>query len=91
MEQGEHIVYRDVLAELKIELVKYLPAKTNSTVKQYNMDNFNPVFWSVYVFMALFLGFLAWEIIKMVIAVITGKFIKEDRKKKAHHARPIVR
>jgi hypothetical protein len=51
------------------------------------MDNFNPVFWSVYVFMAFFLGFLAWEIIKMVIAVITGKFIKEDRKKKAHNPR----
>jgi hypothetical protein len=46
------------------------------------MDNFHPVFWFVYVFMAVFLGFLAWEIIKMIIAVITGKYIKEDRKGK---------
>lgn len=46
------------------------------------MDEFRPVFWIVYVFMALFLGFLAWEIIKMIIAVVTGKYIKEDRKKK---------
>jgi hypothetical protein len=46
------------------------------------MDEFNPAFWLVYVFMALFLGFLAWEIIKMIIAVVTGKYIKEDRMKK---------
>jgi hypothetical protein len=46
------------------------------------MDNFNPAFWAVYVFMAVFLGFLAWEIIKMIVAVITGKYINEDRKKK---------
>jgi hypothetical protein len=46
------------------------------------MDNFSPVFWLVYVFMAVFLGFLAWEIIKMIVAVITGKYLKEDREKK---------
>jgi hypothetical protein len=46
------------------------------------MDDFSPAFWFVYVFMAIFLGFLAWEIIKMIIAVITGKYIKEDRKRK---------
>ena len=46
------------------------------------MDDFNPAFWIVYVFMAVFLGFMAWEIIKMIIAVITGKYLKESRKKK---------
>jgi hypothetical protein len=46
------------------------------------MDGFSPVYWSVYVIMAVFLGFFAWEIIKMIFAVITGKYIKEDRKKK---------
>jgi len=46
------------------------------------MDDFNPAFWSVYVFMAIFLGVLAWEIIKMIIAVITGKYIKDYRKNK---------
>ena len=46
------------------------------------MDEFRPVFYIVYVFMAVFLGFLGWEIIKMIIAVITGKYLKEDRKRK---------
>jgi hypothetical protein len=46
------------------------------------MDNFNPAFWFIYLLMAIFLGFLAWEIIKMIIAVMTGKYIKGDRKKK---------
>jgi hypothetical protein len=46
------------------------------------MDGFHPVYWLVYVFMAVFLGFLVWEIIKMIVAVITGKYIKEDRKRK---------
>lgn len=46
------------------------------------MDKFSPAFWLVYVIMAVFLGFLAWEIIKMIVAVITVKYIKEDRKKK---------
>jgi hypothetical protein len=46
------------------------------------MNDFNPVYWLVYLLMAVFLGFLAWEIIKMVVAVITGKYIKEDRAKK---------
>ncbi len=46
------------------------------------MDDFKPVFWFVYVFMAVFLGFLAWEIIKMIIAVITGKYLRENRKRK---------
>jgi hypothetical protein len=46
------------------------------------MDEFKPVFWIVYVFMALFLGFLAWEIIKMLIAVVTGKYLKDNRNKK---------
>ena len=45
------------------------------------MDDIKPAFWALYVFMAIFLGFLAWQIIKMIIAVITGKYIKEDRKK----------
>ena len=46
------------------------------------MDDFNQAYWIVYLFMALLLGFLAWEIVKMIIAVITGKFIKESRKQK---------
>ena len=46
------------------------------------MDDFSPAFWFVYVFMGIFLGFLAWEIIKMIIALMTGKYLKEDRKKK---------
>ena len=50
--------------------------------KEYVMDNFNPVYWLVYVVMIVFLGFFAWEIIKMLFAVITGKYIKEDRKRK---------
>ena len=51
-------------------------------IKGENIDNFNPAFWLVYGIMAIFLGFLAWEIIKMIIAVMTGKYIKEDMKKK---------
>lgn len=46
------------------------------------MDDFSPVYWVVYAVMAVFLGFLAWEIIKMIIAVITGKYLREDRKRK---------
>jgi len=46
------------------------------------MDDFSPVFWIVYVFMGLFLLFLVWEIIKMIIYVITGKYTKGPRKKK---------
>jgi hypothetical protein len=48
------------------------------------MDNFSPVYWVVYVFMVIFLGFLAWEIIKMIIAVITGKYIKEHKSKRGY-------
>jgi hypothetical protein len=46
------------------------------------MDFFHPVFWIVYIVMLLFLGFFAWEIIKMLIGVFTGKFIKEERKRR---------
>jgi cytoskeletal protein RodZ len=75
-------VYQDALAELEKEHGKYVPPKYNNKVKGENMDKFSPAFWFIYVFMAVFLGFLAWEIIKMIIAVMTGKYIKEDRKKK---------
>jgi hypothetical protein len=76
------IVYQDALAELEKEHGKYVLPNYNNMVKGENMDNFNPAFWLVYGIMAVFLGFLAWEIIKMIIAVMTGKYIKEDRKKK---------
>jgi hypothetical protein len=46
------------------------------------MDKFIPVYWFVYLVMFVFLGFFAWEIIKMLYAVITGKYIKDDRKRK---------
>ena len=46
------------------------------------MDDFSPVYWIVYVFMGFFLVFLAWEIIKMIIFVITGKYTKGLRKRK---------
>jgi hypothetical protein len=45
------------------------------------MDDFSPVYWIVYVFMAVFLGFMVWEIIKMIISVITGRYHKESKKK----------
>ena len=75
-------VYQDALAELEKGDGKCVLPKYNKMVKSENMDNFNPAFWLVYGIMAIFLGFLAWEIIKMIIAVMTGKYIKEDRKKK---------
>mgnify|MGYP000997874019 FL=1 len=46
------------------------------------MDDFSPAYWIVYVFMAIFLAFLVVEIIKMIIYVITGKYIKDTRKRK---------
>lgn len=46
------------------------------------MDGFKPVCWLVYIIMAVFLGFFAWEIVKMIVSVITGKYIKDDRKRK---------
>jgi hypothetical protein len=52
------------------------------------MDDFSPVYWIVYVFMAVFLGFMVWEIIKMIISVITGRYRKESKKKSVKHYSP---
>jgi len=46
------------------------------------MDDFNPAFWSVYAFMAIFIVILAWEVTKMIIAVISGKYVRDYRKRK---------